>query len=49
MKSSDLIQFIFISDNCNYVIEIGKNKMNLKLVGIQGSNLLDGHKTFFLG
>lgn len=36
-------------DNCNYAVDIGKNKMNFKLVGIQGSNLLDGDKTFTLG
>lgn len=36
-------------DNCNYAIEAGKNEMNFKLVGIQGSNLLDGDKTFTLG
>lgn len=35
-------------DNCNYVIEIGKKQMNFKLIGIQGSNLLDGHKNFTL-
>lgn len=35
-------------DNCNYAVEIGKNKMNFKLVGIQGSNLLDGDKMFTL-
>lgn len=36
-------------DNCNYAIDIGKKVMNFKLVGIQGSNLLDGDKTFTLG
>jgi hypothetical protein len=46
------IFYIFIKknqDNCNYAIEIGKKEMNFKLVGIQGSNLLDGHKTYTLG
>lgn len=36
-------------DNCNYAVDIGKKVMNFKLVGIQGSNLLDGDKTFTLG
>ena len=37
-------------DNCNYALEIGKSSpMNFKLVGIQGSNLLNGDKTFTLG
>lgn len=36
-------------DNCNYAVDIGKKIMNFKLVGIQGSNLLDGDKTFTLG
>ena len=36
-------------DNCNYAVEIGTRTMNFKLVGIQGSNLLDGDKTFTLG
>lgn len=36
-------------DNCNYAVEIGKKIMNFKLVGIQGSNILDGDKTFILG
>lgn len=36
-------------DNCNYAVEIGKKQMNFKLVGIQGSNILDGDKTFTLG
>jgi len=35
-------------DNCNYALEIGKKQLNFKLVGIQGSNILDGHKTFTL-
>lgn len=35
-------------DNCNYAIELGKVPMNFRLVGIQGSNLLDGDKTFTL-
>ena len=36
-------------DNCNYAVEIGTRIMNFKLVGIQGSNLLDGDRTFTLG
>ncbi len=36
-------------DNCNYALEIGKKQMNFKLVGISGSNLCEGHKTFTLG
>ena len=36
-------------DNCNYAVEVGNSPMNLKLVGIQGSNLLDGNKTYTLG
>jgi hypothetical protein len=36
-------------DNCNYAVEIGIKIMNFKLVGIQGSNILDGDKTFTLG
>jgi plastin-3 len=35
-------------DNCNYAVDIGKNKMKFKLVGIQGSDLQDGHKMFTL-
>jgi plastin-3 len=35
-------------DNCNYAIELGKHPMNFRLVGIQGSNILDGDKTFTL-
>ena len=35
-------------DNCNYAVELGKKPMNFKLVGIQGSNILDGDKTFIL-
>ena len=35
-------------DNCNYAVEIGTRTMHFKLVGIQGSNLLDGDKTFTL-
>lgn len=35
-------------DNCNYAVDIGKKQMNFKLVGIQGSNLLDGDRTFTL-
>jgi plastin-3 len=35
-------------DNCNYAVQIGTQTMNFKLVGIQGSNLLDGDKTFTL-
>lgn len=33
--------------NCNYAIDIGK-KLDFRLVGIQGSNILDGDKTFTL-
>jgi hypothetical protein len=40
---------VYFQDNCNYAIELGKKPMNFKLVGIQGSNLLDGDKTFTLG
>lgn len=36
-------------DNCNYAVDLGKKQMNFKLVGIQGSNLLDGDKTYTLG
>ena len=36
-------------DNCNYAVEIGRNQMKFKLIGIQGSNILDGDKTFTLG
>ena len=36
-------------DNCNYAIELGKQELNFKLVGIQGSNLLEGHRMFTLG
>ena len=36
-------------DNCNYAVEIGTRIMKFKLVGIQGSNLLDGDRTFTLG
>jgi hypothetical protein len=36
-------------DNCNYAVDIGKSKMNFKLIGIQGSNLLDGDRIFTLG
>jgi hypothetical protein len=36
-------------DNCNYAVEVGNSPMNLKLVGIQGSNLLEGNKTYTLG
>lgn len=36
-------------DNCNYAIDVGNKAMKLKLVGIQGSNLLDGNKTYTLG
>lgn len=35
-------------DNCNYAIERGKNEFKFKLVGIQGSNLQDGDKTYTL-
>lgn len=35
-------------DNCNYAVDLGKKQMNFKLVGIQGSNLLDGDKTYTL-
>jgi len=35
-------------DNCNYAVELGKKQMNFKLVGIQGSNILDGDKMFTL-
>lgn len=35
-------------DNCNYAMDIGKKQMNFKLVGIQGSNILDGHVMFTL-
>jgi hypothetical protein len=36
-------------DNCNYAVDIGKSKMNFILIGIQGSNLLDGDRIFTLG
>lgn len=35
-------------DNCNYAVELGRKPMNFKLVGIQGSNILDGDKMFTL-
>lgn len=34
--------------NCNYAIECGKKELDFKLVGIQGSNLQDGDKTYTL-
>ena len=35
-------------DNCNYAVELGKKTFQLRLVGIQGSNILDGDKMFTL-
>jgi plastin-3 len=35
-------------DNCNYAVEMGIKTMKFKLVGIQGSNILEGNKTFTL-
>lgn len=35
-------------DNCNYAVNLGKKEMSFKLVGIQGSNLLDGDRTYTL-
>lgn len=34
-------------DNCNYVIELGK-QLNFKLIGIQGSNLKEKNKLYTL-
>ncbi len=35
-------------DNCNYAIEMAKNDFRFKLVGIGGSNILEGDKTYTL-
>ncbi|CAF1244299.1 unnamed protein product, partial [Didymodactylos carnosus] len=35
--------------NCNLAIEIGKEPMGLKLIGIGGANILNGNKTLTLG
>ena len=35
-------------ENCNYVVVLGKS-MKFSLVGIQGSDIVDGSKTLTLG
>ena len=35
-------------ENCNYVVDLGKQS-GMHLVGIQGSDIVDGNKTLVLG
>ena len=47
--SSKLHSRIHIVQNCNYVIEICKEKMNIKIVDIGGVDIVDGKVNLTLG
>lgn len=47
--SDKLHSRIHIVQNCNYVLEICKEKMNIVLVGIGGIDIVDGSVTLTLG
>lgn len=34
-------------ENCNYAVEVGK-KMGIRIIGIDGANISDGHQMFIL-
>ena len=40
---------IFIIQNCNYVVDICKDKLNSVMVGIGGIDIVDGNVTLTLG
>lgn len=40
--------FLFLSENCNYAVELGK-QCKFSLVGIGGQDILEGNETLTLG
>lgn len=47
--SDKLHSRIHIVQNCNYAVDLSKEKMDVKLVGIQGLNIVDGDVNLTLG
>ena len=47
--SDKLHSRIHIVQNCNYVMEICKEKMNIKIIDIGGIDIVDGNVTLTLG
>jgi len=47
--SNKLNSRIHIVQNCNYVVDICRDKLNAKLIGIGGVDIVDGKTTLVLG
>jgi len=47
--SNKLHSRIHIVQNCNYVVDICKEKLGLKIIGIGGIDIVDGKTTLTLG
>lgn len=41
--------WMIFTDNCNLVVDYAKDPLNFRIIGIGGSNILEGNKTLTLG